>query len=821
MEGDEGVDSREGAEPAAAADGEDSAAASREERRREHAERLEEIEAERLHAEESGDAEGEANVLRRIGDLQRAAGVDDAAREAYAKARQLYESCDNAEGAAGVLVTLGNMEARLRRFEAAARFFQQARGYFQRVGNPSKEADALLSEADALYACGKTVTAVQRIDAASTLFATIDDTLGQAHAAYRLGMIATKEAPESADEHLELATRLFGDHVGREAADSEAPLPATVTDSRRHPAFVMQRVCLRERQRLAGDGGRLPKRRTSGSSVRKARLAATAPATTGGMSLPTWIGAGLLIVLALAFLLPQWLGNTTLFAILAETFGDKVTVGMLVHLGVAAFGAVVAVVGAQQLGISAPVVLLAMAIGIGMIFHDVSRAVFSSLDPPRPSAAAAPSGETTLVEAQKVQEGRSQAAKLLLDARSALARGDVAAARSTLSESHALAGENNDTAGRLRALEEMLLLEAEHGTAAERLAVAERVYDIVRELDDARSRTLLEEIVTMAMQVGDQAKLRDAYGKLLQQYEKAGDTAGAVSTLLALAAIDRDAHHLERAYEWYSRAHSAFQSLRQSAGQIDTLLAMGEIDARLGRRRRAYGHYYHAFSIYREINDESGQAAMLLHMGSLDEASAKYEEAIAAFRQSQRMFKDLGDPAGEALAALRFAAAQFGHGNQRQARDGFRRSLELYSGLDDGGGQARAQLGLGQYWRRAGKADEAQRHFEAARDLYRQGNDARGELAALREIALMAHERGGDGAARENLAEIRRVTRSIADPGVRAGLLLSAGDLALNMQRHEDAESTYREALALYENIGDDSGQRAATERLSRVATSG
>lgn len=803
----------------AGVDGDGGAADTRETRLQELADRLHEFEVERASAAEAGDQVAEAHALRRMGDLQRAAGVDDAARDSYAKARSLLQLTGNAEGEAAILAALGSLEARLRRYDQAARHYRDAREIYQRIADPLQEAEVLLSEADVLLSQGKPAAAVQRIEAASTLYGGVDGTLGQAHAAFRLGMMALAEDPQAADEHLELASRLFGDHVGRDVPDADTPLPATVSDSRRFTPYVMQRVCLRERQKLAGGGSIAARshRHSSGSSLRKTRRAAVQTASAAESGLPIWIGAAAVVVVGAALLLPQLVADTTLFALVADAFGDSVTPGDLVHVGVGAFGAVVAIVAAQQLGISAPVVLLAMAIGFGMIFHEVSRAVFPTVGGRPANPEATVTGDMAHAEAQRLQEGRSQSAKLVVDARTARARGDLPTARSLLSESLSTARSNNDTAGQLRALEEMFGLESEHGELSEQLAVAEQLYEVARGFDESRSRTLLEAVVALAAQLGDLARLRQAQTNLLLLHERAGDTEAAVATLLALAALDRDAHHLESAYEWFNRAHGAYQSLRDQVGQIDTLAAMGEIDARLGRRRRAYGHYYHAFVMYREADDKAGQAAMLLHMGSLDEASENYEEAIAAFRQSQRLFNGVGDKAGEALAALRFAIVQLAHGSQRQARDGFRRSLDLFADLGDVAGQARASLGLGQYYVKFGQPDTADEHYASARALYRNAGDPRGELAVLREMVLLAHARVGGAAAQGKLAEVRRLARSVADPGVRAGVLLSAGDLALAVDNAAEAESIYRESLALYETLGDDAGQRVASERLTRL----
>ena len=808
-EGTEGPDRGEQAVPG----GGDGAASDA--RKQEFESRVSALEAERQQCEDEGDQSGQASALRKLGDLRRAAGHVEGAREAYSKAKYLYQLAGNSEGAAGLLLTLGNMEARQLRYDGAVRYFHEAGDLYRRLVDPEREANTLLSEGDAYAGLEEQTKALTCFESAGTLFARLDDTLGQAHTAFRVGMLALNEDPSEAEQHLELAERLYADHVGRAAPDTEAPLPTRVTDSRRYPPFVMQRVCLRERQAL---GTAMP---TVGSAAgataaRKSRFVPP-EATSDGTSWTIWIGIGLLVVGTAALVLPGMIGNSTFLFSWLDSIGRVVGWGSAVHIFVAVFGAVTGIVAARQLGISAPVVLLAMGIGFGAIFHEISRGVFVDILPEAPP----PVADAPSIDAQGHSIARAAAARLILDARSAITDGNLDNARAALRESYDLAAKNIDVAGQVRALEELFTIETAHGTLAERLDVAERLYDDLRGRNSAREREVLEELVALVSRLEDPARLRATNVKLLLHHERSGNQEGEVSALLSLAAIDRDALRLDDAYEWYRRAHGVYQTLRDPQGQVGTLLALGEIDARLGRLRRAYGRYYHAFAMYRELGDESGQAAMLLHMGTLDEAAERYEEASAAFRQSQRMYVALGDREGEAQAALRFAATQAAHGNERQARDAFRRGADLFHELGDVGGEARVYLGLAHLARKGRRADEARTHYRRATELYGEADDPRGQLAALREIALLAHEEKKPAAAQEGLAEVRRLAKGVPDPTMRASLLLSAGDLARSLDDSEKAADIYREALYLFEDINDLDGGRAARERLERISARG
>ena len=792
-------------------------------RRLELEDRLEGLEAERRQAEQEGDQVAEAAVLRRMGDLQRAAGMGEDARETYSRARYLYQLTGNAEGAAHLLVTLGNMEVRHSHSEAAARHFREARDLFQRLVVPEREAEAALSEGDAQFALGDNEGALSCYNAAADIFANLEDSLGQAHTVFRLAVLTAADDAEAAAEHFLVAADLFAENVKNGAEGTNAPLPNRITDSRRYPPVLMQKVCERERGLLTGDSvgpEEVPEvSRAEAAKERKVIAAAEPTAATPGAghnsSWTMWVGVAILLVGTMVLVLPQFFSGSTLLPSLAEAMGKVVSGGWLLQVTMALLGAVAAVLAARQIGINAPVILLALGIGVGAIFHEVGRTLVASVG--NSSAAEEAARESVQIEAEAVQVTRTAARKWLADARQALAGNDIESARKALDESHNLFQHLNDKAGQLLVLEERMKLETAHGSVAHRLAVAESLYAAVRGSDRVKERELLEEMVALAASSDSVEKLRSAHQRLLEYHASSGDRKAEVATLLAMAAIARDNQDWEEAYQLLERSNKTYQSLRDNAGQVGTLLAMGEIDSRLGRQRRAYGHYYHAFAMYRELEDIDGQAVALLHMGAIDEVSKRFEEAAAAFRQAKGLYATLGKEEGEALASLRYADVQSEHGNQRQAREAFRRSLDLYTKRGDLAGQAHAHLGLGVLARKQKKQVAAENHYASAEDLYRQANHQTGRLAALRERALMAHASGRAGVAGSQLEEVSRVAKDTADPKERARLLLSVGDLAVSLQRSESAAKTYREAMLLYEDIGDEDGRRAANQRLQRL----
>ena len=98
--------------------------------------------------EAAGNRLGQAHVLMGLGELERKLGRNDEAREAYAAARTLYEAAGNRLGQAHVLMGLGELERKLGRNNQAKKNFDQAAYMYEALGvEKSKELAVKSSEA--------------------------------------------------------------------------------------------------------------------------------------------------------------------------------------------------------------------------------------------------------------------------------------------------------------------------------------------------------------------------------------------------------------------------------------------------------------------------------------------------------------------------------------------------------------------------------------------------------------------------------------------------------------------------------------------------
>ena len=777
------------------------------------------LEKERAALQESGDQAGEAESLRKIADLQRASGKYDAAREAYTKARYLYQLLGDAPDAAAILVLVGRMEFGLKRWDAAARSFAQAADLYRRSLANEAEADVLLSLGDAQAALEQTAAARESFLAAARLHASLDDPAGQAHASFRLGRLLRTEDVDRADEYLEFAESMFRHVAEQHPTTGRSTVPERVRDSRMFAPVVMADVCARERRALRGEAASETEQQATASEGEGAKSGASAATATRPWVVYAGIAALALGVIAL--LLP-WLagGGSTPSLLDALT---SVSMGTIVYLGVALFGATCAIVAARQLEITSSPVLLGIGIGFAAIFFEIGRAMFPSLnaaDAPRPISEVAAVPES-------VRRAIAEAPGFEAKARKARAQGDIETARTAFAQALAGFETARDIDGQARVLLAQAEMEHESGEAASELDLYRRAVLLMH--SDAKGDAtdmidVLHKIIALAESLGDDERLLDAHTTLLRLKERSNDLAGQSEEYLVLADLQRRRGEHERAHEWYNRAHGSFQDLRDKRGQVKALLAMAEIEQYLGRRRQAYGSYYHAFVLYREMDDAGGQASMLLYLGALDELAERWNEASAAFRQAQRIYAAQGDRPGEAKALFRFGSVEAAHGSARQAREAFQDSLSFFESIGDEASQAGVLRGLGRLEDRDDHFEAARLRYERAVELYRSAKgevSEMGELAVLIDLALLEQRAGRDEAAARAYSGARDLARTLTDQSQRARLLLGVADMAAKLGQADEALAMYQEAVAIFVALGDTSGEASARDRLAALRTGG
>jgi CHAT domain-containing protein/Tfp pilus assembly protein PilF len=271
--------------------------------------------------------------------------------------------------------------------------------------------------------------------------------------------------------------------------------------------------------------------------------------------------------------------------------------------------------------------------------------------------------------------------------------------------------------------------------------------------------------------------------------------AGALAFLLALPSLQFNplqaataGQAFDRAVFLYQRGESrealtAFRRLAASTGNRDPALAAAALNnacsiaSDLGDFQRAARDCDAALQLRRQQKDSEGEAETLSNLGRVQEALGESAEAARSFSSSLALARRIGDREGEAIALGNLGSLEISIGRFSSALDRFAEMEAL-----------------------------ALRH--------------RGEPWSPRQAAVARIDRGVAlervGARREALALYRQLLADprALDPGQQGALLVSTGVLYRNLGDPVQAESAFREAIALFERQGDEPGLSNASLNL-------
>lgn len=318
-----------------------------------------------------------------------------------------------------------------------------------------------------------------------------------------------------------------------------------------------------------------------------------------------------------------------------------------------------------------------------------------------------------------------------------------------------------------------------------------------------------------------------------------------------LFALENAAHH-------YERARMDLRALPEGRGEEEgqLLLEMGEVYAALGeepradrlfveglertpgsaRRLRAYlllaraelargagppellpELCREALALFEEAGDRPGQARVHRLLGRQASARGDHRTALVEGELAVRLLDPEGDRREYARALVDLGNAQalkpFGAGT-REAIASFRRALAILEELEDLRELARACNNIGVT---LGGQDPALglSYLALARDYAERSKDRRMRGWALfNGVEFQLKLSRLDEAVRDN-EEARRLLEPYGDRSVQRQLETNRGLLALRQGRFPEAETAFREALRLAEELGE---AYARSEALLRIA---
>lgn len=291
--------------------------------------------------------------------------------------------------------------------------------------------------------------------------------------------------------------------------------------------------------------------------------------------------------------------------------------------------------------------------------------------------------------------------------------------------------------------------------------------------------------------------------------------AAAIADTAALAAVlhnigagfDREGS-VDSARAYYARARRLSALVGDAlveANAVGALAALHDVEGELQPARALYDR---ATQLRARVGDERGAAAdhqnlglMAWGLGQLDEARLHIERALALNRRAGRT---------EVAATNIFNLAGIAHaaGDMSRAAELYAEALTLYRSHELPADAADALHGLA-------RVEISRGAYRAALDLLRQvittyaaAGPLSYELAARRDRAAALQAMGELQAAADELRRAATLADSAElSSATRARLVLSRADLAVVMNRFEDAEPLFAEAERLFREDGDELGE--------------
>jgi CHAT domain-containing protein/Tfp pilus assembly protein PilF len=291
------------------------------------------------------------------------------------------------------------------------------------------------------------------------------------------------------------------------------------------------------------------------------------------------------------------------------------------------------------------------------------------------------------------------------------------------------------------------------------------------------------------------------------------DTAGIEAVLGNIGAGFLEEGRLDSAESYLERSRTlaaASRDVRVEANAVGSLAGVSEERGDLAAARERYTR---ALAMRGRIGDTRGVAAdhnnlglLAQSLGDVDEARREFEAALALNRRDGRdevAATNLVNLAGLASLAGDFARAE----------SLYRDALATWRARAQWADAAVALHGLGQLELRRGDYPAARATFLEALAIFERTGPLPDELAVRRDLAgALAAQGELQGAVDELRRDQRLADSARVAPGVRAGIALARGDLAVQLNARDEAERLYAGAELLFRQAGDRGGEAEAQE---------
>ena len=230
---------------------------------------------------------------------------------------------------------------------------------------------------------------------------------------------------------------------------------------------------------------------------------------------------------------------------------------------------------------------------------------------------------------------------------------------------------------------------------------------------------------------------------------------------------------------------------------------LGELARILGNYQDAWTRQEEALAICRRLGNRAGEGRVLGHLSQQYLALGDHEAAERCCQEAAAIFEGLGDQAELATVHNNWGLVCRQNRRLDEALSHHQQAEVLRAALGDLHGQAKAMNNVGQIYRQMGRLAEAAACIQQAIAIHQQVGD---DVVAARtrvSLAIVAHERGHTAEALAMHLEVEPLFRRLGVRSELGNVLNNQGVFLAALNRPEQAQTAYEEAVRLHLANGD------------------
>ena len=229
----------------------------------------------------------------------------------------------------------------------------------------------------------------------------------------------------------------------------------------------------------------------------------------------------------------------------------------------------------------------------------------------------------------------------------------------------------------------------------------------------------------------------EQYAEAVEFYLKAGMTARAGESLIAMANMELGQSNFPNALKHYLSALDLFKGEGNKEGEIDVLYSIGNIYLSQGEYPLALKYYFESLGICKELGIRESQAKILGGMGNVYLDQRDYALALERYQEALAIEEEIGDPAGIAAKLGNIGNVHHAQGALDSALEAHSRALEINREIGSSSGIADNLNNLGIVYEELGDHQKALDNYLEALSIEEQVGDLKAMSIKLGNIGAL------------------------------------------------------------------------------------